>query len=124
MSETIAKTELTGEGVRPPLNGLPLHLRPISGNGVPAAKVLSAPAALGDRAKPKRKSESLGISGYLRLLKISRVIAMLALYLYLDQYDIHRKHHERRRLARLQRARELTRAAVFGEWLYALRLRV
>ncbi|MBV9240740.1 MAG: AarF/ABC1/UbiB kinase family protein, partial [Acidobacteria bacterium] len=63
-----------------------------------------------------------GIRGYLRLLQISRVIAMLSLYLYLDQYDIHRKHHQRRLQERMRRAMELTRAAVYGEKLVQLKM--
>lgn len=58
-----------------------------------------------------------GIRAYIRLLQISRVIAMLSLYLYLDQYEIHRKHALRRLDARMKKARELTRAAVYGEKL-------
>ena len=34
-----------------------------------------------------------GLRGWLRLGKVSRVIGMLSLYLYLDQYDLHRKQH-------------------------------
>src|SRR5213595_3092277 len=54
-----------------------------------------------------------GVRGYLRLFQISRVIAMLSLYLYLDQYDIHRKHNLKKLAARMQKACELTRAAVY-----------
>lgn len=63
-----------------------------------------------------------GLRGYWRLFQISRVISMLSLYLYLDQYDIHYKHYLRRARARLERAEKLTRAAVIGEWLVSLRL--
>jgi predicted unusual protein kinase regulating ubiquinone biosynthesis (AarF/ABC1/UbiB family) len=63
-----------------------------------------------------------GIRGFWRLLQISRVIAMLSLYLYLDQYDIHHRHHLRRARARLVEAGKLTRAAVWGEKLYGLRI--
>ena len=62
-----------------------------------------------------------GIRGAWRLFQISRVIAMLSLYLYLDQYDIHHKHHQRRAKARLVEAEKLTRAAVWGERLYQIR---
>src|SRR5436190_6327404 len=67
------------------------------------------------------ESKYHGIRGYLRLFQISRVIAMLSLYLYLDQYDIHHKHNQKRSAARLERAMGLTRAAVYGEKLYAVR---
>src|SRR5262244_757880 len=36
-----------------------------------------------------------GIRGYIRLLQITRVIAMLSLYLYLDQLDVHQKQQNR-----------------------------
>ena len=73
--------------------------------------------------KPVHPSETrLGIRGYWRLLQISRVIAMLATYLYLDQYDMHRKQHRKRAVARMKTAIELTRAAVYGERLYRIRL--
>jgi predicted unusual protein kinase regulating ubiquinone biosynthesis (AarF/ABC1/UbiB family) len=62
-----------------------------------------------------------GIRGLWRLLQISRVIAMLSLYLYLDQYDIHHKHHLMRDKARLAEAEKLTRSAVWGEKLYHMR---
>lgn len=64
----------------------------------------------------------LGVRGYLRLFQISRVIAMLSLYLYLDQLDLHIKHQNRRKRDRLDRAFDLTRAAVYGEKLFAVRL--
>ena len=63
-----------------------------------------------------------GLRGYWRLLQISRVIAMLSLYLYLDQYEIHRKHHQKRLAERMRRAVELTRAAVYGEKLVQLKM--
>jgi predicted unusual protein kinase regulating ubiquinone biosynthesis (AarF/ABC1/UbiB family) len=62
-----------------------------------------------------------GIRGAWRLFQISRVIAMLSLYLYLDQYEIHHKHHQKRAKARLAEAEKLTRAAVWGEKLYQVR---
>ncbi len=63
-----------------------------------------------------------GIRGYLRLFQISRVISMLSLYLYLDQLDLHLKHQDRQKNERLNRSLRLTRAAVYGEKLYAVRL--
>ncbi len=63
-----------------------------------------------------------GIKGYWRLHQVGKVIAMLSLYLYLDQLDIHFKHQDKRRSERLKRALELTRAAYYGEKLYGLRL--
>lgn len=63
-----------------------------------------------------------GIRGYWRLFQITRVISMLSLYLYLDQYDLHHKHHLRRAAARMNRALELTRAAVYGEKINLVKL--
>ena len=56
----------------------------------------------------------LGLRGSIRLFQISRVISMLSLYLYLDQYDIHHKQHIKRAAARRDEALKLTRAAVYG----------
>ncbi len=63
-----------------------------------------------------------GIRGYLRIFSVSSVIGKLALYLYLDQYETHRKGMLRQAKARRQTAERLTRAAVFGEWLYRGRI--
>ncbi len=68
------------------------------------------------------EKQQFGIRGYLRLFQISRVIAMLSLYLYLDQYDIHHKQDMKRAAARMKTAMDLTRAAVYGEKLYGVRL--
>lgn len=62
-----------------------------------------------------------GIRGYLRLFQVSRVIAMLSLYLYLDQYELHHKHHQKKARARMAKALELTRAAVYGEKLVQIK---
>lgn len=63
-----------------------------------------------------------GLRGYWRLFQITRVIAMLSLYLYLDQLDIHEAHQIKQKKERLNRAYSLTRMAVYGEKLYAIRL--
>ena len=62
-----------------------------------------------------------GIRGYLRLFEVTRVIGMLSLYLYLDQYDVHYAHQQKVRKERLSRAYRLTRLAVWGEKLYSVR---
>ena len=64
----------------------------------------------------------LGFRGYWRLFEISRVIAMLAFYLYLDQLDIHQGQQIKQKKERLKRAYRLTRLAVYGEKLYSVRL--
>jgi predicted unusual protein kinase regulating ubiquinone biosynthesis (AarF/ABC1/UbiB family) len=63
-----------------------------------------------------------GLRGYWRIFSISRVIAMLSLYLYLDQYDIHHKHNLKRAAARMKAAADLSRTAVLGEKLYEIRM--
>ncbi len=63
----------------------------------------------------------LGFRGYMRLFQVSRVIGMLALYLYLDQYDIHHAGQLKHAKGRMQAAGRLTRMAVYGEKLYAVR---
>ena len=65
-----------------------------------------------------------GWRGYFRLFHVSAVLGKLALYLYLDQYDVHRAQHLKQAEARIETARRLTRMAVGGEWLYGLRLTV
>src|SRR3954470_3547039 len=62
-----------------------------------------------------------GLRRYLRLFEITRMIAMLSLYLYLDQLDIHQKQQRRHKQERLERAYRLTRLAVYGEKLYGAR---
>lgn len=61
-----------------------------------------------------------GIRGQLRLLSVSRVIGSLALYIYLDQYDLHHAQHLKRARARLETARRLGSFATFGELFHRL----
>src|SRR4051794_5924701 len=63
-----------------------------------------------------------GLRGYFRLLQITSVIGKLSLFLYLDQYDLHHKHHQRIARERKNRAARLTRLAWYGEKLYGIRL--
>lgn len=64
-----------------------------------------------------------GWRGWLRLGAVSRVIGMLALYLYLDHYpDVHRKQHLKIKEARKNTAKNLSWLAVAGEWFYSLKL--
>lgn len=64
----------------------------------------------------------IGIRGYLRLFEVMRVIGMLTLYLYLDQYDLHHEQHIKHAKGRLKTAERLTRMAVYGEKLYRIQL--
>ena len=63
-----------------------------------------------------------GWRGWFRLGKVSRVIGMLSLYLYLDQYDLHRKQHLKVKEYRLENARKLSWLAVLGEKFYSVKL--
>jgi predicted unusual protein kinase regulating ubiquinone biosynthesis (AarF/ABC1/UbiB family) len=56
-----------------------------------------------------------GFRGYLRLFHVSRVIGMLSLYLYLDQYDVHHRQHLKQAEARMEIARKLSWLAILGE---------
>lgn len=63
-----------------------------------------------------------GIRGWFRIAHVSAVIGKLALYLYLDQYETHRKGMLRYAKERMKTAQRLTRAAVYGEKLYEVKL--
>ncbi len=63
-----------------------------------------------------------GWRGWLRLGKVSRVIGMLSLYLYLDQYGVHRKQYLKIKENRLENARNLSWLAVLGEKFYGVKL--
>ncbi len=63
-----------------------------------------------------------GLRGYYRIAHVSAVIGKLALYLYLDQFDIHQKAHLKYARERMQKAARMTRLAVYGEKLYGVRV--
>lgn len=56
-----------------------------------------------------------GFRGYWRLFQVSKVIGNLALYLYLDQYDLHHAQFLKQSAARMETAKRLTWLAVLGE---------
>ncbi len=111
-------------------------MKPVGGNGnvalVPAAQVPIAKYITNDQLIAEEKylveketqvaRNYNGFRGYFRILHVSAVIGKLALYLYLDQYEMHRKAQLRYAKERLKTAERLTRAAVFGEKLYGIRL--
>ena len=91
------------------------------------AKLVTSEQRLKEEKFLEHKEEQIqnryhGIRRYLRLFEIVRVILTLSLYLYLDQLDIHQKQQRRHKKERLSRAYRLTRLAVYGETLYAIRL--
>ena len=61
-----------------------------------------------------------GLRGWLRLAKVSQVIGMLALYLYLDQYELHYRQHRKAAEHRMEQARRLNFLAVWGEYLHEI----
>ena len=63
-----------------------------------------------------------GLGGYLRLGKVSKVIGKLALYLYLDQYDLHHAQSLKKSEGRMQTAKRLTKLAVLGEKIHQTNL--
>ena len=63
-----------------------------------------------------------GLNGYLRLFQVSRVIGMLALYLYLDQYELHHAQHLKQAEARMEIARKLSWLAILGEKVHQTNL--
>lgn len=113
MSDIVLKDQLAGHRVEGPL--------------VPTGEIAIAKKlpALPDTAKSgsSRDSDgSTGFRGYLRLFQVSRVIAMLSIYLYLDQLDLHLKMQNKQKRERLKQALRLTRAAYFGEKLWGIKL--
>ena len=63
-----------------------------------------------------------GWRGYWRLWQVSKVIGGLALYLYLDQYDLHHAQHQKKAEARMTTAQRLTWLAVLGEQFHKINL--
>ena len=63
-----------------------------------------------------------GLRGYLRLFHVSRVIGMLSLYLYLDQYDMHHAQQLKQAEARMEIARKLSWFAILGERVHQTNL--
>ena len=63
-----------------------------------------------------------GLRGYWRIFQVSQVIGKLSLYLYLDQYDIHRAAQVKAQKRRAGTAARLTRLAYYGEKLYGVKM--
>jgi predicted unusual protein kinase regulating ubiquinone biosynthesis (AarF/ABC1/UbiB family) len=72
-----------------------------------------------EEAKVQRRYS--GLRGYLRIFEVTRMIAKLSLYLYLDQYEVHRAQMLKHAKMRMSKAARLTRLAVYGERLYQAR---
>ncbi|HSK72922.1 MAG TPA: AarF/ABC1/UbiB kinase family protein [Pyrinomonadaceae bacterium] len=94
---------------------------------IPISKQISNEQLIAEEKSLIHEEESVeksyhGIRGWLRLAKVSHVIGMLSLYLYLDQYETHRKQHLKIKEYRREQAERLTWLAVFGESFYGARL--
>lgn len=94
---------------------------------LPIAKQVSNEELIAEEKDLLRQEKSVekkyhGLKGWFRLGKVSRVIGMLALYLYLDQYEMHRKQHLKLKEHRLDNARKLSWLAITGEKFYSARL--
>lgn len=128
MNEVLEKQSLGPENaaLAPVSNGDGAHTM-IRTSGSPVAKGTTRAAVAGEESQLSEIETQvgrryIGIRGYLRLLSVTRVIAMLSLYLYLDQYDMHRAHQIKHERKRMEKAMRLTRAAVYGEKLFAWRM--
>ena len=106
-----------------------------NGQGLMIQKIKAEPAAANgnghkalipvEPAAETREDELIaqryqGFRGWWRLFKVSRVIGMLSLYLYLDRYDLHFGHKLRVADQRLQKAREFGPLAVVQERINAV----
>jgi predicted unusual protein kinase regulating ubiquinone biosynthesis (AarF/ABC1/UbiB family) len=116
-----------------------IELEPTNGNGngnghkfvptrdLPIAKNISNEQLIAEE-KFLIKEESAvenkyhGLRGYWRILEVSQVIGKLALFLYLDQYDMHRSAQLKQAERRKQTAARLTRLAYYGEYLYGVKM--
>jgi predicted unusual protein kinase regulating ubiquinone biosynthesis (AarF/ABC1/UbiB family) len=94
---------------------------------LPIAKYVSNEDLIAEEKELLRREKSVeksyhGIRGWFRLFGVGRMIGMLSLYLYLDQYEIHRERHLQVKEARKEQARKLSRTAAVGEWFYGLKM--
>src|SRR5215213_4355090 len=73
----------------------------------------------GTQAEADRKAADIkghGVRGVLRSLAVARVLGMLSLYLFLNDYDIRRSFNRRISERLREEARERGRVALFQEW--------
>lgn len=82
----------------------------VNGNGHKALTPVVPPTETAEDELINQRYQ--GVRGWWRLFKVSRVIGLLALYLYLDKYDIHYGHKIKVRDQRLQKAREFGPLAI------------
>ncbi len=107
----IATLEKTIEPVIENGNGANGHHALSPTKSLPVAKQISNKDLIAEQQSLIEKETEIeqnyqGLSGYLRLFHVSRVIGMLALYLYLDQYDMHHAQHLKQAEAKMEIARK------------------
>jgi predicted unusual protein kinase regulating ubiquinone biosynthesis (AarF/ABC1/UbiB family) len=117
----LAILERTANDVPLVNNGLNGDQTVVRTAGLPLAKEDAAPEETSPIEVDSAKNYT-GFRAYLRLYQVVKVIGMLSLYLYLDQYDLHHAQHEKHAKGRVKKAERLTRLAVYGEKLYAVKL--
>ena len=119
--------ELTIEPVLENGNGSNGNRALVETKNLPISKQISNEQLIAEEKSLIEREEAIeknyqGLRGWLRLAKVYRVLGMLSLYLYLDQYDLHHARHEKQAEARLEIARKLTRLAVLGEKFHKVNL--
>lgn len=74
------------------------------------------PGTRSDHLKEDETIKGHGLRGWLRTFQIARVLGMLALYLYLDGYDVRANFYRRMNERRREEARARGRIALFQQW--------
>ncbi len=125
MNEQIALKEKTIEPILLDINDGNHALIPTSKLSI--SKQISNEEMIAEEKMLLATEESVGKKyegwrGYWRLFQVSGVIGKLALYLYLDQYEMHHLQHLKKADARLETAKRLTRLAVLGEKFYSIKI--
>ena len=116
--EAKEKVALERFGIAPPGALVPAVHAPIE--TVHDADLVAQKSSLVNEEIKIQKKYS-GLRSYLRIFEVTRVIAKLSLYLYLDQYEVHRAQMLKHARVRMDKATRLTRLAVYGEKLYQAR---
>ncbi len=119
MSENKQALALTEKTIEPILeNGNGNHAL-VPTKNLPVAKQISNEQLIAEEKFLIEKETQIeknyeGFRGYLRLFHVSRVIGMLSLYLYLDQYEMHHTQHLKQAEARRGNCRQINVAGDFG----------
>ncbi|MEP7037818.1 MAG: AarF/UbiB family protein, partial [Acidobacteriota bacterium] len=108
-------------------NGADAHHALLPAKNLPIAKHISNEQLIAEEKFLIEKETEVeqsyeGLRGYLRLFHVSRVIGMLSLYLYLDQYDMHHAQQWKQADVRMEIARKLSWFAILGERVHQTNL--